>query len=241
MPARREVAAGSGPQLPDNDAVAGGHRLYQLGGSNHSDSFDAAIGGRMARTHLVQLRARGYPFAEATGAGCSLVTSDVPIAELSRAAMDNLIRWSNGGAVPPRAAPLQLVGPGVLAHDAHGNPLGGIRIAEFDVPRARYDTVPASERAGCGGAPGRTPFYRFDFSAAQLVSLHGSRTGYLKAYRRRTDELVQQHWLLPGDGQRLLAAADRATAGLSSGARVTRSADQAGGGNVDLPVAAGSR
>jgi uncharacterized protein len=219
-----EVAAGNGPQLPDSDAPAGGHRLYQLGASNHSDSFDAQSGGRLNRPQFAQLRSKGYPFDEAAGRGCSLATSDVPIAELSRAAMDNLIRWSRGGEAPPRAAPLQLAGPAVFAHDVHGNPLGGIRIAEFDVPRARYDTVPPTDRADCNAAASRTPFYRFDFSAAQLQALYGSRAKYLAAYQRHADELVKQHWLLASDGKALVAKATVAAAALPTGARATPAA-----------------
>jgi putative CocE/NonD family hydrolase len=85
-----------------------------------------------------------------------------------------------------------------------------VRIAEFEVPRARYVTLPVEQRGGCGTAASRTPFYRFDFDAAQLQALHGSATGYVQAYKLRSDALVSQHWLLAADAARLVAQAESA-------------------------------
>jgi putative CocE/NonD family hydrolase len=201
-----EVASGTGPQMPDRDGRSGGHRLYELGATNHGDSFDVAIGGRNQRTNMAQLRARDYPFPPGSDR-CELDTSDVPVAELASAALDNLVRWAGGGAAPPRAPRLGLTLDGGLRRDAFGNPVGGIRIAEFDVPRARYDIASASERDSCPKPATRNPYYRFDYDADWLQGRYGSVPAYVSAYEKRSVELVKQRWLLPEDAARLVAKA----------------------------------
>jgi putative CocE/NonD family hydrolase len=167
------------------------------------------------------MRDRHYPFAAVSGS-CRLNTSDVPIAELASAALENLVHWSQGGAAPPRALPLAHGVDGDLRRDAFGNPVGGIRIAEFEVPRARYDSAPDSERNSCPAPASRHPFYRFDYPADWLTARYGSINAYVGAYEKRTHELVSQRWLLPGDGQRLVAKA-RAEAQRLNAAAVTAS------------------
>jgi putative CocE/NonD family hydrolase len=94
-----------------------------------------------------------------------------------------------------------------LSHDAFGNPVGGIRIAEFDVPRARYDAAPPSENMSCPKPGNRYPAYRFDFDAARLTARYGSVDAYVRAYEQRTQRLVKQRWLLAADAPRLIAKA----------------------------------
>ncbi len=213
-----EVAGGTGPQAADKDERNGGHRFYELGATSHSDSF-MSDSGRAARTTLTQLRNKGYPLDKAgidvnVSTKCPLATSDVPIGEYAMATLDNLDRWVRTGIAPPRAAPLQLNAEGGFTHDTQGNPLGGIRIAEFDVPRARYDTLPADQRQGCVVAAGRMPFYRLPLSAEQLGVLYSGRVAYLRAYEQRTRELVKQRWLLQPEATRLIDKARRAATAL---------------------------
>jgi hypothetical protein len=207
-----EAATGDGPQRPDVDSGIGRHRLYQLGGVVHGESLNDHRASRTGRPTLVQLAAKGYPFdktgTESAGQGqCPIPNSDLPHGALARAAMDNLKRWADDGIAPPRAAPLEKDGPKSLRRDATGNPVGGLRPAELDVPLARYDIYHGTDKPLCVAAKGRPIILRQELPKAELVRRYGSAAGYRAKYDAATDRLVAQHWLLPEDGTRLKAKA----------------------------------
>lgn len=213
-----EVATGKpGPQTPDRDRGPGAHRLYELGGVIHGESLNDVRVGRTGRPPLAQLAARGYPFdqvsTEAQGQGaCPLLVSDLPHGALARAVMDNLRRWADGGPPPPGAPPLARGADGAIRRDAAGNPLGGIRVAEFEAPLARYDEYRGTDRPACVAAKGRPIILRQDLSRDELLRRYGSADAYRRRYDAAADRLVRERWLLPEDGARLKrkAAADAA-------------------------------
>lgn len=204
-----EVVAGSGPQAPDSDDPRGGHRLYELGGAVHGEQLVDKPGTRLERPHLVQLAAKGYPARETHGpdpmANCPLPASDVPLGPLARAALDNLKRWVATGEAPPHASQLELDASGKPVRDRYGNPKGGIRIAEFEVPVARYGVYPGSDRPGCASEEGRPLYFKMNLETDVLHDLYGSEAAYLKQYDAAVDRLVAQRWLLPADGAKLKA------------------------------------
>src|SRR4030095_14561770 len=63
------------------------------------------------------------------------------------AAIDGIVKWLTQGVPPPHGNPIQMVSnsPPVVARDAFGNALGGIRLASFEVP------IALSQGTGSGG------------------------------------------------------------------------------------------
>jgi hypothetical protein len=205
-----EPATGPGPQVPDSDRVPGQHRIYQLGGVIHSESLNDHIVDRVGKPNLTQLAQKGYPFAgvgtEAAGQGkCPLPISDLPHGALARAAMDNLKRWADDGVPPPHAALLERNPDQSIRRDSSGNPMGGIRVAEFEVPLARYDIYRGGDKPACVATSGRPIILRQEFSRDDLIRRYGSAARYDARYDAAIDRMVAGHWLLPEDAKRLKA------------------------------------
>jgi hypothetical protein len=125
-----------------------------------------------------------------------------------RASMENLRLWVLDGETPPRAEPLAWDGD-KLARDDVGNVVGGVRPAEFEAPIARYGRYAGDALPACrADAPYPAVFFvRNDLSQGELIDRYGSAEGYVEAYDREIDRLVEQRWLLPEDGLRLKANA----------------------------------
>lgn len=194
------------PQRPESDAVNGGHRIYELGGVSHGDS---GISGQ-TRAASVQLAARHHPAVD-PAVTCSVGDTDVPMRDVAQAALVNLDRWVETGKPAP-AAPRMQVAPGGkdYVRDAFGNPVGGVRVAQLDVPLFRYAEPPA---ALCGGKVPRRNLHRLPVDKALLAKTYpGGAPQYLARFRARLAELVKQHWLLPEDA----AAQARRSAGLAA-------------------------
>ncbi|HVI99873.1 MAG TPA: alpha/beta hydrolase domain-containing protein [Sphingomonas sp.] len=205
-----EVATGPGPQRPDSDAEIGAHRLYELGGVIHSASMTDPDASRAERPNLAQLVAKGYPLAKVAGetaaTRCPLPISDVPHGALARAALDNLRHWVLDEVSPPHAPPLATDANGKVLRDATGNPTGGIPVAEFDVPRARYG-LPGGDDPACVGRRGRPTFVRDDLSRVDLIDRYGNAAGFVARYDEAIDRMVSERWLLPDDAAQLEAKA----------------------------------
>ncbi len=146
-----EVELGAGPQAADSDERLGGHRLYELGGVIHVANLADSTLSEREEPAVAQLLWRGYPakqVPEEPVFSCPIAQSDIPEGAFVRAAVDNLRRWILNGEAPPRAEPLTLNGK-KLARDDVGNPKGGIRAAEFEVPLARYGRYEGSDKPSC--------------------------------------------------------------------------------------------
>lgn len=211
-----EVATGKPDQLPDSDAKVGAHRIYELGGVIHGSSMIDGNPPRDQRANMIQLAAKGYPVAavrgEEAGNACTLPISDVPHGPLARAALDNLLGWVDRNVVPPRAPQLRWTADGKIARDASGNPLGGLPVAEFQVPLASYGLYTGTDQSACVSKVGRPIFLRQDMSGAAAKARYGSAKAYTKRYDKAVDALVQQRWLLPDDATMLKAKVHADTA-----------------------------
>ncbi|CCA90012.1 conserved hypothetical protein (plasmid) [Novosphingobium sp. PP1Y] len=201
-----EAATGPGPQVPDREGKAGGHRLYEMGGTIHSSSMTDPRQPRSERPNLAQLAAKGYPLdavrGETTDEPCSAPLSDVDHPAYIRASLDALRHWVLDGVEPPHIAPLVRDGD-KIARDAAGNPLGGVRAAEFVVPLAGYGPYKGTDKPGCFPAKGRPIFVRNDLPHEDLVSLYTSRAEYLREFDAAVDALVSARWLLESDARDL--------------------------------------
>lgn len=196
-------------QVPDSDAVIGGHRVYELGGVIHVASLLDPSLSYPDMPNLSQLLSQGYPSEQVSSEPidvCPVPQSDVPQGAFLRAVVENLRDWILHGTVPPRAEPLQWSG-GTFARDATGNVLGGIRAAEFEVPLAQYGLYPGGDQPGCI-VTGGYPFYvRNDLPREELIRRYRSADEYLSRYDRGIDRLVNERWLLEEDALRLRAKA----------------------------------
>ncbi|KRA84203.1 hypothetical protein ASD76_09505 [Altererythrobacter sp. Root672] len=206
-----EVELGAGASPPERDGPLGGYRLYELGGVIHVASLVDPSIPFSEEPALTQLARRGYPkemIPNDPVFRCSLPQSDVPHGAFVRAAVENLRVWILEGQVPPHAKPLAW-DDGKLARDVTGNPVGGIRPAEFEVPLAHYGRYTGSALANCSDER-QYPFVFFlrnELSPDELVRRYGTPEHFLTAYGQEVDRLVKQRWLLPEDGLRLKANA----------------------------------
>jgi hypothetical protein len=187
---------GAGPQTPDSDERLGGHRLYELGGVIHlANLADSTLSEREepAGTQLLQ---RGYPakqVPEEPVFSCRIAQSDIPEGAFVTAAVDNLRRCVLSGAAPPRAESLALNGK-KLARDEVGNPKGGIRAADFEVPLARYGRYEGRDKPSCR-EDRPYPFVfllRNELSQKELYRHYQSPRHYLDLYDSKIDRLVRQ-------------------------------------------------
>ncbi|MFM5908587.1 MAG: alpha/beta hydrolase domain-containing protein [Novosphingobium sp.] len=177
----------------ESDAAKGGHRIYELGGTSHRDS---GIDGQNDPSRL-QLAARGHPGIELEPV-CSVGYSDVPMRDVAQAALANMHGWVESGKAPPRAARMAAAPDGNdFVRDRFGNPVGGIRTAQLDVPLVRYGAAPASL---CGGKEPRRKLSRLSLIDGMLAATYpGGKRAYLARFDARLAQLVKQGWLLAPD------------------------------------------
>jgi len=213
-----EAITNVNPQRPESDAAKGGHRLYQLGGVSHRDS---GVDDQTDTSHD-QLEARHHPGVEPEVA-CTVGFTDVPMRDVAQAALVNLDRWVETGKAPPRAAPMAVQADGKdYVRDQFGNPVGGIRLAQLDVPLVRYGPAP---KELCGGKEPRRKLSRLPLAEGQLKAAYpGGKADFLAKFTARLNETVRAGWLLPQDAlaqrQRTAKLADEAfPAGRAKGPR----------------------
>jgi hypothetical protein len=115
--------------------------------------------------------------------------SRVPSRLVQDAVYDWMKLWIERGTPPPQAPRIELSSLGstdapvsVIARDAHGNAVGGIRLAETAVP------VAVNTGLNSGPGPCRTLGSHEPFDAAKLASLYPTRESYMTAVDRATEE-----------------------------------------------------
>ncbi|HEX6995477.1 MAG TPA: alpha/beta hydrolase domain-containing protein [Gammaproteobacteria bacterium] len=195
MPTMHEVE-GNVTRRQDSDEPGRQFRLYEVAGIGHVDSRD-------------NVRLVPNP--------CTRPLSTFPLQAYMSVGLYHLFRWVDEGIVPPRAERMLVDrdthGDGtMMATDAHGNPLGGIRNPYVDVPVARYAPVntarepvidnPSEWIAKNGGLQGaqimcRLSAYQEPFSPEKLRELYGSKESYMRQFEARLDELQHEGWSLP--------------------------------------------
>jgi pimeloyl-ACP methyl ester carboxylesterase len=191
-----EAITNTTPQAPERDTVKGGHRIYNLGGTSHGDS---GVSGQV-RPSTWQLLGRRHPLAEPVPV-CSVEDTDSPMRDIAQAALVNIDRWVSTGQPAPRANALQIAPDGKdFVRDSFGNALGGVRVAQLDVPLARLAEPPA---ALCGGKIPRRNLKRVPLDPALVAQAYpGGRADYLAKFDARVNALVRTSWLLVPDAAR---------------------------------------
>jgi hypothetical protein len=136
--------------------------------------------------------------------------SHVPFHHVFNAAIDHLVRWVKDGTAPPTAPPIEIttVGPpAVMARDAAGNALGGIRLAEHAVPTA--------VNTGVNSGPG---FCRLNgshepFDPQTLAKLYPTHAAYVAKVKEVTDKNLKAGYIGKYDADATIAEAEKSSIG----------------------------
>ncbi|HLI58799.1 MAG TPA: alpha/beta hydrolase domain-containing protein [Solirubrobacteraceae bacterium] len=210
---QNEGALNGGPQAADIDEGLGRHRLYEVAGTSHED-----LGVEVPRTNLLQLAERRHPLAQAeAGPAGAYAVSDVPLRLMFSATMENLHRWVTEGEPPPASRRLELDKAQEVARDELGNPLGGVRSVQLDLPLARYGRPPNRELAD--ETEHYLPMYRIPLAPEEIARRYpAGREQYLERASAAVERMVRERWILPRDAPgyalRIEAAADAAFSAL---------------------------
>jgi hypothetical protein len=136
--------------------------------------------------------------------------SHIPFHYVFNAALDHLVRWVKDGTPPPTAPPIDLTAvgpPAVMARDAAGNALGGIRLSQHAVPTA--------VNTGVNTGPGFCRLYgsHEPFDAAALTKLYPTHDGYVAQVKEVTEKNLKAGYILKIDADATIAEAERSTIG----------------------------
>jgi alpha/beta hydrolase family protein len=214
----------TGDSHVDTQFTFSSRKLSQRDGNPQAPALPGGAGGRAgaggrggappagatATTAATASRDQGPP-AGAMGTNTSPCDrapySHVPFYQVMNAAFDHLVRWVKDGTPPPTAPPIQTSEagpPAVVVRDAHGNGLGGIRLAEL--------AVPTGINSGQNSGPGFCRLYgsHYDFDAATLASLYPTQTSYVAAVKKVTEDNLKAGYILKADADATIAAAEKA-------------------------------
>jgi hypothetical protein len=204
VPTMHEVS-GNITNKQDSDEAGKQYRLYEFSGMGHIDTRDS-------------VRLKPNP--------CVDPLSTFPVQAYMSVALDHLFKWVDKGTVPPRAPRILLDRDvsndgSMMALDAHGNPLGGIRTVYVDVPTAKYVIRPAALNPVVANA---APYIaaggqnaanlmcglstaQMAFAPAKLKDLYKNKQSYVKAVETRLTALEKAGWSLPLYREMILADA----------------------------------
>lgn len=199
----------------DGDAADDRYRLYQIAGTSHDTLSESYL------TNTVQFERVG---GSVPGRRIAEEPSDAKMEYISRALFEWLDQWITEGRQPPHAArfsfermPIPRNVATALARDALGNVIGGIRPPWIAVPLSTYRPHSTPAQGSCQppewvpmGSPEQVAALignALPFPNEVVSSLYGSREDYLMQFEAATHALQEQGWLLPPEGEELIATA----------------------------------
>jgi hypothetical protein len=158
-------------------------RTWEVSGTSHADAY--LVGGSFS--------------------SCSGKINDGPHHYVVTAAMGDMLRWVDGGPIPPASDRIQVGGSdgATIARDAHGIALGGIRTPSVDVPvETLSGQAPPGSSYLCGLFGSATPF-----DQATLHSLYPTRQAYLDAFDKSLDDAIARGFVRAADRDEFAAEA----------------------------------
>jgi hypothetical protein len=174
-------------------------RYWEIAGGTHFDQFmlDAMLLSSQQDAHLVT-------------PDCSKPPSTLQTQLFDHAALHALRTWITQGTPPPKVARLERTGLGFVKDDELGNPMGGLRLPDLDVPIARhglFDNPPRNfwsmwANFACFSGGSTTPL-----DANTLRSRYPSDRAYFEAYKHASDKLFHDGFLRPAGHVQLLQTA----------------------------------
>jgi hypothetical protein len=183
---------------PDTDRF----RTWWVTGTSHSENH------MRVTSYAVYLRDLVNP---SLADDCTLPTrSRIPFHYVEAAAIDAMVKWIDQG-VPPATSPLpqytSLTPRVVVARDAYGNALGGIRLAPFAVPTATS--------TGANTGSGNCILYgvHIPFDTATLASLYPTHDGYVQAFTAVAEQNFLDGFVLKEDELEMIRDAQSSIVG----------------------------
>ncbi|MCZ6774801.1 MAG: alpha/beta hydrolase domain-containing protein [Proteobacteria bacterium] len=199
VPTMTEVMRGAATPRQDGDEPGNQYRLYEFAGMAHVDSRQS-------------IRFQPHP--------CAMPMSQFPLQAYVSVALHHLLRWVDEGITPPRADRVLVdrnpTNDGsLMALDALGNPIGGIRNPYVDAPTAKHifpnalaePEIPNAHPAA--GTMCRLGSGQEVFSAAKLRELYGDKQTYLNRVESQVRGLEAAGWSLPVYREMIMADADK--------------------------------
>jgi hypothetical protein len=187
----------SPPLQPDTDI----HRTWQVAGSGHVDAaFSVKFIAHFERDFQIP-----WP----------LLVCDLPNAGFNtvrfhhvvNAAQEHVVRWVKDGTPPPIAPLIETIGP-VVARDELGLALGGIRIADLEVPTAFNVGFNSGTHPFC---PILAPHIPFDEETLdELYPTHGS---YIEQVGAVVQDNLEAGYITRRDARETLTEAARSDFG----------------------------
>jgi Alpha/beta hydrolase domain len=184
----------------DGDDPGDRYRLYELAGVGH-------MGTRYPPYNDLAMW-QNDPVGTAGQLPEDATMNSLPHDELFAMGLHHLVQWVAGGATPPRADRIEVGADGLLAKDEYGNSRGGVRCAQMDVPRLRYQSNPGVKEDG-------TPAFGVvgieePLPPQTLRRLYRDHADYVDRFNHRLDELIAAGWFLAEDADDMRAEAEQA-------------------------------
>jgi hypothetical protein len=179
-------------------------RTWSIAGASHSDWASFAVRYALLR--------RDQPAAPLRDNCARPSRSRIPDRYPLSAAIHHLAGWARRG-VPPPAAPLIALAPdgATVLRDAHGNALGGLRLAPFEVPVALDTGVNENPPGGTGLCFLNGTHIPFDRQT--LRALYPDRQAYLRQFVPEAWRNMFAGYVLPADVREMLRDAHGSLAG----------------------------
>jgi Alpha/beta hydrolase domain len=185
---------------PDTDRM----RTWSVTGTSHSDWASFAVRYALLR--------RDQPTAPLRDNCARPSRSRIPDRYTLSAATHHLARWARHGVRPPTAPSIALAADGsTVLRDGHGNALGGLRLAPFEVPVA-VDTGVNENPPGGGGLCFLNGTH-IPFDRTTLSALYPDRQTYQRQFTRVVMRNVHDGYVLPADAWEMLRDAQTSTVG----------------------------
>jgi hypothetical protein len=192
---------GRGYRRDDSDEPDDRYRLYELAGVGHM--------GTRYPPYSDNAMWQNDPIGTAGSIAKDAVMNSLPHDELFSMGLDHLARWVAEGDIPPRADRIEVGTDGLFVRDEHGNSRGGVRCAQMDVPRLRYQANPGVKEDGTTPAFGVVGVEEPQ-PAETLKRLYRDHADYVERFNRRLDELIAQGWFLAEDADEMRTEAEKA-------------------------------
>lgn len=195
--------------LPDRQPDSRFHRLWELAGSAHADTYTLSVGftdlGNDPSAFDVVVTAAPIP---------GIIECDSPINSgpqhvVLKAALAALDRWVKTGQAPRRAPRLEVAGdPPAFVLDDDGNVKGGIRTSWVEAPVATLSGLGQSGDSFCG-IFGTTEA----FDDARLDALYPDHETYVSKVRSATNRAALAGYIRPADAELIIENAEQSDIG----------------------------
>jgi hypothetical protein len=192
-----DVLAHLPARQPDN----ANYRLWEVAGTAHVDSDALTLFGYQDHSQTPQ----------DINPSCTSTNNTAPENDVFDTAYADLRAWVRTGQQPPHAPRMQINAAGTdVARDSFGNGIGGIRLPQLEAPTATL-TGTGNKPADANPVSGFCVLFgtTTPFSAATLSRLYPAHADYVRAFTAAANRLARQGFLLPGDRDAAVFAAEQ--------------------------------